>query len=63
MEYEVCAKIKHMALLDDYNDWGIFLRLAARKGLDISRLNSVYAFKKSSSYANENESFGKAKIQ
>ncbi|MCB1759380.1 MAG: ATP-binding protein [Gammaproteobacteria bacterium] len=63
VEYEVCAKIAHMALLDDYNDWEIFLRLAARKGLDTSRLNSVYAFKKSSSYANENESFGKAKIQ
>jgi AAA15 family ATPase/GTPase len=63
VEYEVCAKIAHMALLDDYNDWDIFLRLAARKGLDTSSLESVYAFKKSSSYANENESFGKAKIQ
>jgi len=63
VEYEVCAKIPHMALLDDYNDWEIFLRLAARKGLNSALLDSVYAFKKSSSYANENESFGKAKIQ
>lgn len=47
VEYEVCAKIQHMALLDDYNDWDIFRRLVARKGLDTSRLNSVYAFKKS----------------
>jgi len=63
VEYEVCAKITNMALLDDYNDWDIFLRLAKRKGLDVSLLDSVYSFKKSSSYANENESFGKAKIQ
>jgi ABC-type cobalamin/Fe3+-siderophores transport system ATPase subunit len=63
VEYEVCAKIAHMALLDDYNDWAIFLRLATRKGLDTSQLDSVYAFKKTSSYANENESFGKAKLQ
>ena len=63
VEYEVCAKINHMALLDDYNDWDIFLRLADRKGLDTSQLSSIYAFKKASSYANENESFGKTKIQ
>ncbi len=63
VEYEVCAKITHMALLDDYSDWDIFLRLAKRKDLDTSRLDNVYAFKKSSSYANENESFGKTKIQ
>lgn len=63
VEYEVCAKISHMALLDDYNDWEIFLRLAKRKGLDTSRLDSVYAFKKSSGYENDNHSFGGAKIQ
>ncbi len=63
VEYEVCAKINHMALLDDYNDWEIFLHLAARKGLDTSQLDSVYAFKKSSSYATTTESFAKAKIQ
>jgi len=63
VEYEVCAKITNMALLDDYNDWDIFVRLAERKALDASLLDSVYSFKKSSSYANENESFGKAKIQ
>jgi ABC-type cobalamin/Fe3+-siderophores transport system ATPase subunit len=63
VEYEVCAKIRHMELLDDYNDWDIFLRLAARKGLDISKLASVHAFKKSSSYASTTESFAKAKIE
>jgi len=63
VEYEVCAKITNMALLDDCNDWGIFLRLADRKGLDTARLDSVYSFKKTSSYANTTESFAKAKIQ
>ncbi|MBU0676180.1 MAG: ATP-binding protein [Proteobacteria bacterium] len=63
VEYEVCAKIPHMALLDDYNDWDIFLLLAARKDLDISKLNSVYAFKKTSSYGSTTESFAKAKLQ
>jgi AAA15 family ATPase/GTPase len=62
VEYEVCAKINHMALLDDYNDWDIFLRLAVRKGLDISLIESVYAFKKSSGYGSTTESFAKAKI-
>ena len=63
VEYEVCAKIPHMALLDDYNDWDIFLLLASRKGLDISKLKSVYAFKKTSSYGSTTESFAKAKLQ
>jgi len=63
VEYEVCAKIENMALLDDYSDWDIFLRLAARKGLNTSQLDSVYAFKKTSSYGSTTESFAKAKIQ
>jgi ABC-type multidrug transport system ATPase subunit len=63
VEYEVCAKIEHMALLDDYNDWDIFLRLAKRKGLDISKLASIHAFKKSSSYASTTESFARAKFE
>lgn len=63
VEYEICAKISHMALLDDYNDWEIFVRLASRKNLDIRRLESVYAFKKASSYRTTTESFGKAKFQ
>ena len=63
VEFKVCAKIAYMALLDDYNDWDIFLRLAERKGLDVTRLTTVYAFKKTSSYASTNESFAKAKIQ
>lgn len=63
VEYEICAKLNHMALMDDYNDWKIFRALAERKGLDISRLESVYTFKKASSYNTTAESFGKAKIQ
>jgi predicted ATP-dependent endonuclease of OLD family len=63
VEYEVCAKISHMALLDDYNDWDIFLFLVARKGFDTSKLDSVYAFKKTSSYGSTTESFAKAKLQ
>ncbi len=63
VEFEICAKLSHMALLDDYNDWHIFLQLAERKGLDISQLSLIQAFKKTSSYRTTTESFGKAKIQ
>lgn len=62
VEFEVCGKLPNIALLDDYNDWIIFTKLAARAGLDISRLAAVHAMKKSSSYATANETFGKGKI-
>ncbi|WP_288368440.1 AAA family ATPase [uncultured Alcanivorax sp.] len=62
VEFEVCGKLPNIALLDDYNDWIIFTGLAARMGLDINRLDTVYAMKKSSSYATANETFGKGKI-
>jgi ABC-type cobalamin/Fe3+-siderophores transport system ATPase subunit len=61
-EFEICGKITHMALMDDYNDWTIFLRLAERKGLDIARLQGIQAIKKASSYGSVNEAFGKAKM-
>jgi ABC-type branched-subunit amino acid transport system ATPase component len=62
VEFEVCGKLPNIALLDDYNDWIIFTKLAARAGLDINRLTAVHAMKKSSSYATANETFGKGKI-
>ena len=62
VEFEVCGKLPNIALLDDYNDWIIFTKLAARAGLDINCLATVHAMKKSSSYATANETFGKGKI-
>ncbi len=62
VEFEVCGKLPNIALLDDFNDWIIFTKLAARAGLDINRLAAVHAMKKSSSYATANETFGKGKI-
>lgn len=62
VEFEVCGKLPNISLLDDYNDWIIFTKLAARAGLDVNRLTAVHAMKKSSSYATANETFGKGKI-
>lgn len=62
VEFEVCGKLPNIALLDDYNDWIIFTKLASRAGLDVNSLAAVHAMKKSSSYATANETFGKGKI-
>lgn len=62
VEFEVCGKLQNIALLDDYNDWAIFTKLASRAGLEVDRLSAVHAMKKSSSYATANETFGKGKI-
>lgn len=62
VEFEVCGKLPNIALLDDYNDWVIFIKLAARKGLDVSLLAHVYAIGKPSSRNDDNEQIGKAKI-
>lgn len=62
VEFEVCGKLPNIALLDDYNDWIIFTKLAARANLDVNRLSPVHAMKKSSSYATASETFGKGKI-
>ncbi|RUO39425.1 ATP-binding protein [Pseudidiomarina aestuarii] len=62
VEFEVCGKLPSIALLDDYNDWIIFTKLAERAGLDVERLSDVHAMKKSSSYASASETFGKGKI-
>ncbi|MCC5450699.1 ATP-binding protein [Rheinheimera sp. UJ51] len=63
VEFEVCGKLPNIALLDDYNDWIIFTKLAARAGHDIERLSVVHAMKKSSSYASSTETFAKGKIE
>lgn len=62
VEFEVCGKLPNIALLDDYNDWIIFTKLAARKGLDVTRLEQVHAIGKPSSRNDDNEQIGKAKI-
>lgn len=62
VEFEVCGKLPNIALLDDYNDWVIFTKLASRVGLDVNRLAAVHSMKKSSSYTTANETFGKGKI-
>ncbi|KGB02465.1 AAA ATPase domain protein [Enterobacteriaceae bacterium ATCC 29904] len=62
VEFEVCGKLPNIALLDDYNDWVIFTKLAARAGLEVDRLSIVHAMKKSSSYSTASETFGKGKI-
>jgi len=62
VEFEVCGKLPNIALLDDYNDWIIFTKLAERAGHDIAQLFTVHAMKRSSSYATANETFGKGKI-
>lgn len=62
VEFEICGKIPNIALLDDYNDWIIFTKLADRKGLDVSKLKQVHAITKPSSCNDDNEQIGKAKI-
>ena len=62
VQFEVCSKLENVVLMDDYNDWTIFLALAKQKGLDISLLSNIHVIKKTSSYGCMNEEFGKAKI-
>lgn len=62
VEFEVCGKLPNIALLDDYNDWIIFLTLAVRRGLDTSRLTQVHAIKKTSSCTSDAERLGQAKV-
>ncbi len=63
VEFEVCGKLPNIALLDDYNDWIIFTKLAAQKGLDINLLSQVHALKKASSCASDTERLGHTKIE
>ena len=63
VEFEVCSKLPNIVLLDDYNDWVIFSKLAARKGLNADRLLQVHAIKKTSSCASDAERLGQAKVE
>jgi ABC-type cobalamin/Fe3+-siderophores transport system ATPase subunit len=62
IEFEVMGKIPYLALLDDYNDWHIFIKLAEKKGCDIAQLTSIQPFKKTSSYTTDADTLGGPKI-
>jgi ABC-type cobalamin/Fe3+-siderophores transport system ATPase subunit len=62
VEFEVMGKIPYLALLDDYNDWHIFIKLAEKKGCDIVQLASIQPFKKTSSYTTDADTLGGSKI-
>ena len=62
VEFQICNKIEHCAVLDHYNDWKIFIALAEQKGLRVSNLAAVCPLKKGSSYNSTNEKFGETKI-
>ncbi|WP_305810186.1 hypothetical protein [Photobacterium kishitanii] len=62
VQFDICSKLKNIVLMDDYNDWTIFLALANRKGLDISRLLDFYVVKQESSCGGANEELGQAKL-
>ncbi|CAK2393222.1 ABC transporter ATP-binding protein [Vibrio crassostreae] len=63
VQFDICSKLKNIVLMDDYNDWTIFLALAKRKGLDISLLSSIYVIKQESSCGGANEELGKKKFE
>ncbi|MGR6861582.1 AAA family ATPase [Aliivibrio salmonicida] len=63
VQFDICNKLKNIVLMDDYNDWTIFLALADRKGLDISRLSEFYIIKQESSCGGGNEELGKKKFE
>ncbi|ETJ84733.1 hypothetical protein D029_4836, partial [Vibrio parahaemolyticus 970107] len=63
VQFDICSKLKNIVLMDDYNDWTIFLALAKRKGLDISILSSIYVIKQESSCGGANEELGKKKFE
>ena len=62
VEFEVCGKLPSIAILDDENDWAIFVQLAERKGHDVTRIGAISPFKKTSSYASDDETLGEKKV-
>ncbi|MDT8424450.1 MAG: AAA family ATPase [Methyloprofundus sp.] len=62
VEFEVMGKIPHIAIMDDYNDWLIFTKLAEKQGHDIARLANIQAFKKTSSVTSDADVLGGAKV-
>ncbi|MCF6439871.1 ATP-binding protein [Pseudoalteromonas luteoviolacea] len=63
VQFDICSKLKDIVLMDDYNDWVIFLELANQKGLDISKLSKLYVVKQESSCGGNNEELGKRKLE
>ncbi|MCB4747162.1 MAG: AAA family ATPase [Sulfurovum sp.] len=65
-QYKIASKIKYIALLDDDVDWLIFKKLAIKKLNDDeveNILNQVVPYKRTSSYNDTNEVFGKSKLK
>ncbi|HHQ4603027.1 AAA family ATPase [Aeromonas veronii] len=62
VEFEVCGKLPSIAILDDENDWKIFVKLAERKGHDVTRIESVSPLKKPSSYTCDEDTLGEVKV-
>ena len=62
VEFEVCGKLPSIAILDDENDWAIFVKLVKKKGHDITRLASISPLKKSSSYNCDEDTLGEVKV-
>jgi len=63
VRFDICSKLLNIVIMDDYNDWTIFLELARRKGLDIDRLSEIHVIKQESSYDTDSEEFGEKKIK
>ena len=63
VQFEVCRKLENIVLMDDYNDWLIFLALVKRKGLDVGRLSKINVVKQASGCNSPNEPIGEKKIQ
>lgn len=61
-QLDVCSKLENIILLDDYNDWKIFLALSKRKGLDTTRLSCVQAVKHPSGCKDHTQEFATSKI-
>ena len=62
VEFEVCGKLPSIAILDDENDWAIFVKLVEKKGHDITRLASISPLKISSSYTCDEDTLGEVKV-
>lgn len=62
VQFEIWCKLEYIVLMDDYNDWIIFLALAERKGMNIKLLADLHVIKQASSYGSINEILGKTKL-
>lgn len=62
VEFEVCGKLPSIAMLDDENDWVIFVKLAEKKGHDVTRIATISPLKKSSSYTCDDDTLGEIKV-